>query len=85
MTYNGIPFSAANVQNGKYGIWGYEHMVSRIGMSANQQLVRDAFTAAVTNQTFQTSDPSYVGLFVDLVNMQVERGADGGTITSLQF
>ena len=85
LSYNGVPFSATNVQNGKYAMWGYEHLVSRNGMSANQQLVRNALVSAITNQTYQTSDPSYAGLFVDIANMQVERGADGGTITSLQF
>jgi hypothetical protein len=28
LTYNGYPLTAANVQNGKYTLWGYEHIMT---------------------------------------------------------
>ncbi|HVY68283.1 MAG TPA: hypothetical protein VHH73_00040, partial [Verrucomicrobiae bacterium] len=30
LSYNGVPFSPANVASGAYAIWGYEHLVSRV-------------------------------------------------------
>ena len=68
---------------GSYALWGYEHVVNRSGgMSANQQAVRNALIAAITNPTYQ-STPIYTNSFVRLNQMHVERGADGGPITSL--
>ncbi len=66
-------------------MWGYEHIVNRVGgLSANQALVRDALIKAITDSAYQ-STPIYTNSFVRLSQMQVERGADGGTITSLNF
>jgi len=86
LAYNGVPFSHANVNNGSYSLWGYEHLVNRAGaLSANQQALRDALIKAITNPTFQTTSPLYKTSFTAVSEMQVERGADGGTITSLTF
>ena len=86
ITYQGVPFSHANVTQGSYTLWGYEHLVNRTGaLSANQQAVRDALIAAITDPTFQGTNPLYTGSFTRVSDMQVERGADGGTITSLTF
>jgi len=86
ISYQGVAYSVAAVQNGNYGLWGYEHIVNRAGgLSANQALVRDALKAAITDQNFQTTNTLYNVSFVDLQNMQVERGSDGGPITSLNF
>lgn len=86
LNYNGVVFSVANVANGSYGLWGYEHLVNRVGgLSANQALVRDALIAAITDAAFQTGNALYNAAFVPISSMQVERGADGGTVTSLNF
>lgn len=86
ISYNGVAPTIPNVTAGAYGIWGYQHVVNRVGgLSANQKLVRDAFLAAIKDNTFQTTSPLYVGIFVPLSQMQVERGADGGIVTSLNF
>ena len=85
LNYDGVVFSPANVASGGYAIWGYEHIVNRAGgLSANQGLVRDALIAAITDATYQTT-AIYANNFVALADMHVERGADGGTITSLDF
>lgn len=85
LAYNGVAYSSANVTSGKYGVWGYEHVVSRIGLSASQDSIRTALVNAISDSTFQHSSSLYVGNFEVLNDMQVERGADGGEITSLNF
>lgn len=86
ISYEGVPFSVANVQNGSYAMWGYEHFVNRTsGLSANQAAIRNALVAAITNPGYQTTNTLYTASFVDQARMQVQRGTDGGTITSLNF
>jgi ABC-type phosphate transport system substrate-binding protein len=85
LSFGGVPYSSANVTSGKYALWGYEHVVSRIGISANQQSIRNALKAAIVDPTYQSTNPNYAGKFESVADMQVERGADGGTITSLNF
>lgn len=84
LSYNGIPYSHSAVASGMYPIWGYEHLVSKIGMSANQQTLRDKLVGSITNAAYQSS-AIYSNSFVRLSDMQVRRGADGGTISSLVF
>jgi len=86
ISYNGVAYSTANVQNGSYGLWGYEHIVNRAGgLSANQTLIRNALIARIKDPVFQNTNPLYTSSFESLSSMHVERGADGGTITSLDF
>lgn len=86
ISYNGVPFTTENVKTGKYPLWGYEHLVNRAsGLSANQIAIRDALVAKITDQNFQTTNPLYTANFVDQAAMHVERGTDGGSITSLDF
>ena len=86
LAYNGVPFSTTNVQSGQYPLWGYEHLINRAsGLSANQTAVRNALVAAITNPGFQTTNTLYTSSFVDQSKMRVERGTDGGAITSLEF
>jgi hypothetical protein len=86
LSFNGIPFSHANVTHGSYSLWGYEHVVNRAGaLSSNQQAVRDALLKAITDTAYQGTNPLYTNSFTSVSEMQVERGADGGTITSKNF
>jgi hypothetical protein len=84
LNYEGVPFSVANVQNGSYPIWGYERWAyAKSGPSApspNQLTVINALLSAVTNATFQATSPVFVGNFVPLSGLQVERSSDGGPI-----
>src|SRR6266567_5414807 len=85
ISYDGVPYSEPAVATGSYSMWGYEHIVNRVGgLSANQGLVRDALIKAITDSAYQ-STAIYTNSFVRLDQMQVERGADGGTLTSLNF
>lgn len=86
ISYEGVAFTPAAVQNGTYPMWGYEHLVNRAGgLSANQATIRNALIAAITNQGYQTTNVNYTANFVDQTHMTVQRGTDGGTITSLNF
>ena len=86
LNYEGVAFSHAAVNKGGYPLWGYEHLVNRSGgLSANQTAVRTALISAITNPTYQETNPSYTNSFSSFSDMQVERGADGGIITSLKF
>ena len=85
LNYEGVPYSVANVQNGSYPIWGYERWAyAKTGQSGapspNQLTVINALLSAVTNATFQTTSPVFVGNFVPLAGLQVERSSDGGPI-----
>lgn len=83
--FNGIQYSAANVANGSFSIWGYQHMVNKVGLSSSKAAVRDAIKAAITDPNFQATNSLYNVSFNSVNDMQVERGADGGAITSLNF
>ncbi|MDB6054991.1 MAG: hypothetical protein JWN25_2514 [Verrucomicrobiales bacterium] len=85
LTFDGVAYSTANVISGSYALWGYEHLVTRIGLSVNQTSVRTALANAITSTTYQHTDPNYVGKFEAIADMHVQRGTDGGTITSLDF
>jgi hypothetical protein len=85
LNYEGVPYSVTNVQNGSYPIWGYERWAyaknAQPGApSPNQLTVINALLSAVTNATFQATSPVFVGNFVPLVGLQVERSSDGGPI-----
>jgi hypothetical protein len=86
ISYDGVAYSSTAVQNGSYGLWGYEHMVNRAnGLSGNQQAVRNALFAAITDPTYQSTNPNYTVSFESLAAMHVSRGADGGDIFSNDF
>jgi hypothetical protein len=85
-SYNGVAFNPANVADGGYALWGYEHVVNRTGgLSANQALVANALVQAIKDKAFQSTNLLYSASFVPLDMMQVQRGADGGPITLLKF
>ena len=85
VSFNGIAYSTAAVENGAYEIWGYEHMYNRAGgLSANQRQVRNALYNAITDAAYQAT-AIYANNFEPLTGMHVERGADGGDISSLDF
>ncbi|SPE62339.1 exported hypothetical protein [Verrucomicrobia bacterium] len=90
LSYNGVPFSIANVENGSYSIWSYEHwyypQTGQPGApSPNQLLVINTLLRAVTNAAFQATSPVVVGNFAPYGALQVQRLQDGGPITSLLY
>jgi len=85
LAYEGVPYSASNVENGSYALWGYEHwywLNSGQGAPTPAQLtVLTNLLAGVTNVTFQTSTPLFTNSFVPYSALQVQRSVDGGPIT----
>lgn len=89
LSYEGVPFTTANVINGAYPIWGYENwwvLPSGPGSpSAAQQTVIQALYNAISDTTFQHSSSYFVGIFVAPGDLNVSRSTDGGPITSLLY
>ncbi len=85
LSYNGVPYSSDNVLNGPYALWGYERAVAKSGIGANQKAVFLALAKAISDPTYQTTNPNYVGKFEVISQMKVERGGDGAVITSKGF
>jgi hypothetical protein len=91
LSYEGVPFSTANVINGTYPLWGYERYIyfpapdSR-APSANQLTLIQALESAVSDPTYDHSNSLFVNKFVSYadVNASVQRSAtlDGGLIFS---
>jgi hypothetical protein len=74
LTYNGVPYSVANVQEGKYTYWGYEHLMYRSTLTGNAKTVADQLATQITN-----TDASVSGVL--LSTMHVSRVTEGAVIT----
>lgn len=75
MTYNGVPFSAANVKNGRYSLWGYQQFYLDNDATSAEQAFDTAFRAAIPS-TLNGIDA------IPLTDMSVIRsGGDGGPLT----
>lgn len=86
LAYNGVPFNITNVYTGQYTIWGYQHLVHRVGgLSGSQQQVFNALKNAIVDPNYQETSPLYAPNFGELKKMQVERTSDGGPLSSLLF
>lgn len=74
MTYNGVAFSAENVKNGKYSLWGYQQFYMDADFSPEEQIFDTAFRAAIPG-TLNGIDA------IAISDMSVTRsGGDGGPI-----
>jgi phosphate transport system substrate-binding protein len=85
--YEGVPYSAANVINGSYPIWGYENYYfitapNTGSPSTAQKAVLDAFYSSVTNAAFASS-PVFTNNFIPTASLKVKRDYDGGPIKPL--
>lgn len=69
--YNGVPYSAANVANGSYTVWGYEHLMHRDTLADEKRPVVTALADQLTNHDAT----------VLLSTLRVTRKGDGTTIT----
>lgn len=76
LTYNGVPYSEANVKNGSYTLWGYQQFYASADITAAEQIFFDAFTAAIP----PTLDPLLTGIPIPDMNV-TRNGGDGGPIT----
>lgn len=73
LTWNGVPYSTANVQEGYYTFWGYEHIMVKPGQP----------NAAALRARMVTNFPAFLSLSggIDESTMRVQRFDDGGVIT----
>ena len=87
--YEGVPYSAANVINGSYPLWGYEnyYFISTGNSGAPspaQQAVLNVFYASVTNAAFQAQVGGvFTNNFIPNTSLRVSRNFDGGQIVPL--
>lgn len=76
LTYNGVPYSEANVKNGSYTLWGYQQFYASADITGAEQVFFDAFTAAIP----PTLDPLLTGIPIPDMNV-TRNGGDGGPIS----
>jgi hypothetical protein len=87
--YEGVPYSANNVINGSYPLWGYENYYfistgNSGAPSTAQQAVLDSFYASVTNLAFQAQVGGvFTNNFIPNASLRVSRNFDGGPIVPL--
>lgn len=87
LNYNGVAYSAANVQNGFYTFWGYEHLLYG-SLATADDTVRTAIetniSAALTflgNGTAGTVNSPGLGLdSMTIGSTTIQRGTDGGLV-----
>ena len=84
IAFEGVPYSAANVINGSYAIWGYENYYfitapNTGAPSTAQQAVIDVFYNSLSDSTFQASTV-FTNLFIPEASLKVKRNYDGGPI-----
>lgn len=84
LTYEGVYPSHEEVAAGRYGIWFYYHLYARAGsLNANQQAIKDALVAVMTNPDYQSTNTTvFRPNAVALGEMKVKRGVDGGSFTT---
>jgi hypothetical protein len=73
LTWNGVPYSAQAVQEGRYTFWGYLHM-NRMTLEGNSLAFYEALRDALKN------NPSSVILSDDDTIMKVRREGDGAPV-----
>ena len=70
LTYNGVAYSVAAVQQGLYSFWSYEHLYYRTGSLVSS--IADGVAAQIHNTTAT----------IPVTGMAVSRTTDGATITA---
>jgi hypothetical protein len=74
LTYNGVPYSPAAVQEGQYTFWSYTHWFYRTSYSGTPQTVANQIATRILN-----FDAVQSGLLLSTLN--VGRTGDGGEVT----
>jgi hypothetical protein len=72
LKWNGNSYSAANVQNGKYSFWAYEHLY------ANNDASQAALDVAASLAAQISNEPGAAGL--SITGMNVQRNTEGSLI-----
>jgi len=87
LSFEGVAPTIANVQNGSYPLWYYEHWYTNnsVALSPNQYTLISALLTAYTNTSYQASNPNFVGYYVPLAGFTFTRPTDGGPISSTAY
>ncbi len=84
LKYEGYAPTPTNVVLGLYPVWSYDHAYTlKTGphaVSGLQSNLFQALASALTNDTYQTTNPNYTNSFVALSHMAVDRQGDGTVI-----
>ena len=74
LTYNGVAETSANIQNGTYTFWSYEHLMYKSSLSGVTKNASDLLATQIHD-----ADAASVGELIS--NMQVGRTVEGGPVT----
>lgn len=74
LTWNGVAYSVAAVQEGSYTFWGYEHLDYRSTLTGNQKTVADQIATQI-----RTTDGAVNGPL--LAGMNVTKTTEGAVVT----
>ena len=77
LTYNGVAYTPANVQNGSYTFWGYEHVMGVEGISGDALTVYNDIANKLLTGNFETAS----GAGFEVSTMNVSRATDGSDPT----
>ena len=77
LAYNGVPYNAANVQNGTYTAWVYNRILKPQSGLAGTQLT---FANALRDQIKNVDATAAAGSLFDDANFKVKRSTDGGLV-----
>ena len=78
MRYSGNDFSQTAVEQGQYTFWGYEHLDYKSTISGIKLTFATNLKNHILGETSATLNPN-----VAISDMQVQRFADGGPVSSL--
>ena len=76
LTYAGVPYTEANVQNGLYTFWTYEHLLYRSDIDSTVKTSVDAIAVKLKSTYANVSG------ILDDANMKVKRYSEGGSLVS---
>ena len=90
LQYNGVNYTAANVTNGLYAVWGYEHSALKTAPSPDEQSLYFGLVGALKNPGFTSTNSLFSNAtdtpsFININNMRVYRANDGTPIKGKTF
>ena len=87
LAYNGVAYTQANVKNGEYSLWSYEHSVYLTTLGGDQQQAANDIadtvfltTADYNSSLVPTTNTTAAGI-IENSTVLFQRGAPGGIIT----
>jgi hypothetical protein len=80
LTYNGTSFSKANVENGAYTIWGYEHFYDKGTLAGVPANIKASIIFGLDDPAtgYESINAGAAGINLNVMN--VARGSDGGLV-----